>query len=83
MCWNLGLCSAQGICKHIVSRMMHRYRGDVKHPGRYMILRSVAKSVAGSEDRMRGQPLGDSAAERLAWANVRRRTGEWRERTLV
>ena len=46
--------------------MMHRYRDDATYPGRYTILRSVSKSVAGSEDRMRGQPLGDSAAERLA-----------------
>jgi len=30
-----------------------------------MILRSVAKSVAVSEDEIRGQPLGDSADDKL------------------
>ena len=40
--------------------------GGVTYPGRYIVLRSVAKSVAVSENRMRGHPLGDSAAARLA-----------------
>jgi len=35
--------------------------GQVAYSGRYTMFRSVTKSVAGSEDRMRGQPFGDSA----------------------
>ena len=54
----------------MVNGMMHRCRDDVTYPGRYIILRSVAKSVAISEERIRGQPLGDSAAARLARVNI-------------
>jgi hypothetical protein len=44
--------------------------GGMTYPGRYIVLRSVAKSVAASEDGMRGQPLGDSAVARFAFANI-------------
>jgi len=40
-------------------------RSAETYPGRYIILRSMVKSVAESEDRMRGQPFGDSADARL------------------
>ena len=53
------------------------------YSGRYTMFRSVTKSVAESEDRMRGQPLGDSAATRLARANIRRSAGEWKDRVLT
>jgi len=41
------------------------------------------KSVAVSEDIMRGQPLGDSAVARLVFVNIRRRAGEWKDRMLA
>jgi len=48
-----------------------------------MIFKSVAKSVAASEDGMRGHPLGDSAVARFDFANIWLSTGEWSDRTLV
>jgi len=48
-----------------------------------MTLRSVAKSVAVSESRIRGQPLGDSAAARLDFANIRLSTTEWNDKVLA
>ena len=53
------------------------------YSGRYMTLRSVAKSVAVSEDGMRGQPFGDSAVSRFDLANIWLNTGEWNDKTLV
>ena len=41
------------------------------------------KSLAVSEDEIRGQPLGDSAAARIVCANIRRSAGEWKDRTVV
>ena len=67
----------------MINRTMQKYRDGVTYPGRYITLRSVAKSVAVSEERIRGQPFGDSAAARLAWVNISRRMGEWSERMLV
>ena len=46
--------------------IMQKHKDVVTYLGRYIILRSVAKSVAVSEERIRGQPFGDSAAARLA-----------------
>ena len=45
-------------------------------PGGYMALRSVAKSMAMSEDRIRGQSLGDPAVARLDFALS---TAEWND----
>jgi hypothetical protein len=45
-------------------------RRNAAYPRRYITLRSVAKSAAVSEERMRGQPLGDSAVVRLVCENV-------------
>ena len=64
---NPGLCSAQGICRLMVNGTVQGCRGGGStYPERYIILRSVTKSDAVSEDRIRGQPFGDSAAARLA-----------------
>jgi hypothetical protein len=65
-----------------VSEPIHRPAGRSAYR-RYIVLRSVAKSVAVSEDRMRGQPLGDSAASKLVRENIRRRAGECRNRMPV
>ena len=54
----------------MVNKIMQKYRDVTTYPGRYTILRSVAKSVAVSEERIRGQPFGNSAAARLAWVNI-------------
>ena len=40
------------------------------NPGKYIIFISVAKSVAESEGKMRGHPLGESAVARLVWENI-------------
>ena len=60
------LCPAQGICSQMVNGTMRRGRDDPTYPGRYTVLRSAAKSVALSEDKIRGQPFGDSTVARLA-----------------
>ena len=81
---NPEFCSAQGICGQTgVSGRTWWHAGGPTNPGRYIILRSVEKSVAVSEDAIRGQPLGASAVARLVWTNIRRSAGEWNERTLV
>ena len=59
-------CPAREICSNTVNGTMRRGRNDPTYPGRYTVLRSVAKSVALSEGRIRGHPLGDSAVARLA-----------------
>ena len=41
------------------------------------------KSLVVSEDKIRGQPLGDSAVTKLLWANIRRSAGEWKDRIVV
>ena len=56
---------------------------EATNPGKYIILRSVAKSLAVSEDGIRGQPFGDSAAAKLVGANIRRSAGEWKDRMVV
>jgi len=48
-----------------------------------MLFGSVEKSVAVSEDGMRGQPLGDSAVARLDFANIWLSTAEWNDRVLA
>jgi hypothetical protein len=53
----------------VVSGIIHWHQDKVAYTGRYTIFRSVAKSVAVSEDGMRGQPFGDSAVARFAFAN--------------
>jgi len=64
---NLALCSSQGICRNPDSQQNDLVMrvGGATNPGICIVLRSVAKSMAVSEDRMRGQPLGESAAARL------------------
>jgi len=47
------------------------------------MFKSVAKSLAESKDSIRGQLLGDSAAARPVWANIRRSAGEWKDRVLT
>ena len=59
-------------------RVSQRTLGDISS-----LIRSVAKSMAVSEDWIRGQPLGESAAAKLVWANIRRSAGEWKDRMLV
>ena len=54
----------------MINGMMQKHRDGVTYPGRYIIFKSVAKSVAVSEKRIRGQPFGDSAATRLHWVNI-------------
>ena len=49
----------------MVNGTIHRYRDRATYPMIYIILRSVAKSVGVSGDKMRGQPLGDSADAKL------------------
>jgi len=56
--------------RYIVNKTVDQHRGRVAYDGRYMTLRSVAKSAAVSEDTMRGQPFGDSAAARFDFANT-------------
>jgi hypothetical protein len=75
--------SFQGNCKESQPNDSSDPSQRTIYPGRYITLRRVAKSMAVSEDRMRGQPLGDSAAARLVGANIRRSVGEWRDKTLV
>jgi len=48
-----------------------------------MTLRSVAKSVAVSEDTTRGQPFGDSAVARFDFTNIWLSTGEWNDMALA
>ena len=55
--------------------------GKEAYAGRYTIFRSVVKSIAVSEDKMRGQPLGDSAVTKFSLANIRPSTGEWNGKT--
>ena len=49
----------------MVSGTIWWHMGKAKNPGRYIILRSVAKSAAVSEDWMRGQPSVGFAVIRL------------------
>ena len=57
--------------------------GEAAYSERYTMFRSVTKSVAGSEDRIRGQPLGDSAAASLALPNMQRSAGERKDIVLA
>jgi len=54
----------------VVNKTIYRHRDRVTYIGRYMTLRSVAKSIAVSEDRIRGQPLGDSVVTRFDFASI-------------
>ena len=67
MCRNPAPCSAQDNCRQrwMVNRTIYRHGRRVMYPTTYIILRSVAKSVGVSEDKMRGHPLGDSADAKL------------------
>ena len=70
-----------GNLSQTVNGIVHRHR-SITYPGRYIILRRVAKSLGGSEDMIRGHPFGDSADARQAWANIRRSAEEWKDRML-
>ena len=50
----------------MVNGTTYRYRCGLTYPGRYITLKSVVKSDAVSEERIRGQPFGDSEAAKLA-----------------
>ena len=54
----------------MVNGTVQGYRSGQTYPGRYATLRSVTKSDVVSEDKIRGQPFGDSAAARLARVNI-------------
>ena len=63
---NLVLCPSQGICRWADGQLNNQAEVcGVTDPGRYIILRSVTKSLAVSVDRIRGQPLGDSAVAKF------------------
>ena len=57
--------------------------GGVAYPGRYIILSRMVKSMAVSEDRIRGHPLGDFAIAKFFGANIWPRVGEWKDEVLV
>ena len=69
--------------QEVISGTIRQNTSVVAYAGRYMTFRSAAKSVAVSEDGMRGQPLGDSAVARFAFASIRPSTGEWSDKILV
>lgn len=59
------LYSSRETCRQIEGQLKNMAAGKATNPGRYTTLRRVAKSAALSENEIRGQPLGDSAAARV------------------
>ena len=51
--------------KEKIKEVIHQSVGRTAYLGRYITLRRVTKSAAVSKDRIRGQPLDESAVSRL------------------
>ena len=67
ICRSLELDSSRGAYRRTVSQQNNLTAcRRATNPGKYIILRRVAKSAAVSEDVIRGQPFGDSCVARLA-----------------